>query len=101
MSCDWEKYSTAAETRSRQGAPERFAVIRMIAGPIREIEGLSVVHSPFQGVNGQVDNRAHSSIFGLDNPPGVGAVHGRKERVRSELYSRFNKWEIEPSAPIE
>ena len=100
MSCDWEKYSTAAETRSRQGAPERFAIIRMIAGKVREIGDLSVVHSPIRGVEGQVDNRAHTSIFGLEHSAATGAIHGRKEKIRTELYDRFHTWEIEPGAPV-
>ena len=56
ISTDWEKYSTAAETRARPGTPERFAVIRMITGQERGIIGLSVIHSPTQSVPGLPDN---------------------------------------------
>jgi hypothetical protein len=100
MSCDWQKYSTAAETRSRQGAPERFAIIGMIAGKIREIDALSVVHSPIQGVEGLLDNRAHTSVLGLEHSAITGAIHGQKEKIRTELYVRFHTWEIEPHAPV-
>jgi hypothetical protein len=72
----------------------------MIAGLIRKIEGLSVVHAPVQGVEGRADNRAHTSVFGLEHPAPTGAVHGRKEKVRTELYDRFHTWEIEPNAPV-
>lgn len=98
ISTDWEKYSTAAQTRSRPGGPERFGVIRMVAGPVREIDGLTVLHSPVQNVQGQVDNRAHTSIFGLEVPSPGRSDLGRKERIRTELCRKFNSWEIPPGA---
>lgn len=100
ISTDWEKYSTAAQTRSRPGGGERFAVIRMVAGEVREIEGMTVVHSPVQNVSGQVDNQAHTSIFGLEASLGTIEL-GHKERVRTQLAQRFNTWEIPPGAPVE
>jgi len=100
ISCDWEKYSTAAETRARQGTPERFAILRMVAGKIREIDELSVLHSPTQGVDGQPDNRAHTDIFGLESSAPTIVDLGRKERIRTELHRRFNDWEIPPNAPV-
>ena len=51
ISTDWERYSTASETRARQGRPERFAVLRLVAGAIREIDGLTVLHSPTPGID--------------------------------------------------
>jgi len=99
ISVDWEKYSTAAQTRARQGGPERFAVLKIIVGGARSIDGLTVVHSPVQGVEGQPDNRAHSSIFGLESPGSENVPLGRKERIRTELFQRFNTWEIAPDAP--
>lgn len=99
MSVDWEKYSTAAETRTRPGSPERFAVIRMIVGMVREIDGVTVVHSPVQDVPGKPDNRAHTSIFGIETNGTGQAVLGRKERVRIEFMKRFNTWEIPPGDP--
>jgi hypothetical protein len=101
ISSDWEKYSTAAQTRSRQGRPESFAVIRMIAGFVREIDGLTVLHSPIQNIDPQLDNRAHSSICGLESPVSAKPDLGRKEKIRTELQMRFNNWEIPPNAPAE
>jgi len=101
ISTDWEKYSTAAETRSRQGRPERFAVLRLIVGKIKEIEELTVSHEPVQGVENQPDNQAHTSIYGLESQIIGPADLGRKEKIRSELYDRFKVWEIAPNAPIE
>jgi hypothetical protein len=101
MSTDWEKYSSAAETRTRPGGPERFAVLRLIAGKVREIEELTVSHEPVQGVEGQPDNRAHTSIYGLESQTLVPADLGRKEKIRAALYERFKVWEIAPNAPVE
>jgi hypothetical protein len=101
ISVDWEKYSTPAETRARQGGPERFAVLRMITGQVREIQELTLVHSPIQNLVGQPDNRAHSSIFGLESDVFGIAALGRKEKIRTELHRRFNAWEIAPNTPID
>lgn len=101
ISTDWEKYSTAVETRSRQGRPERFAVLRMIVGKVREIEGMTVSHEPIQGVESQRDNQAHTSIYGLGSQIAGPADLGRKEKIRTKLYERFNVWEIAPNAPVE
>lgn len=101
ISTDWEEYSTAALTRSRPGRPDRFAVIRMVAGSVRGIEGLTVIHSPIQNVEGQIDNRAHTSIFGLEAPQPGSSDLGRKERIRTQLCHKFNIWEIPPGAPCD
>ena len=101
ISTDWEKYSTAVQTRARQGGPERFAVLRMIVGQVREIDGLSVAHEPIQNVDGQPDNRAHSSIYGLESSMSAIADLGRKEKIRTELHRKFNTWEIPPHAPVD
>ena len=62
MSVDWDKYSTAEETKKRAGKnPHDNAVVRMCAGRIREIAGLRVEHQPDRV--GQ--NRAHSNVLGL------------------------------------
>jgi hypothetical protein len=100
ISTDWDKYSTAAQTRARQGGPERFAVLKMVVGGVREIRELRVVHSPIQNRVGLPDNRAHADIFGLDEVAPTVEL-GRKERIRTELYKRFNTWEIAPDAPVE
>lgn len=100
MSTDWDKYSTAVETRLRAPRPEKFAVLRMIVGRIREIDELSVIHSPIQNVAGVDDNRAHTDVFGLEPPTSASPDLGRKLRIRSELYKRFNAWEIAPGTPV-
>lgn len=101
ISTDWDKYSTAAETRSRQGGPERFAVLKMIVGRVREISELTVLHEPIQNVEGQSDNRAHSSIYGLESSANTIPDLGRKEKIRTELHDKFNLWAIPPHAPVE
>jgi hypothetical protein len=100
ISADWEKYSTASETRARPGRPERFAVIRMIAGQVRGIVGLTVIHSPTRNVPGLPDNRAHTCIYGLESHTSPQEL-GRKERIRTELHKLFNTWEIAPNAPVD
>jgi hypothetical protein len=101
ISTDWEKYSTPVQTRSRQGRPEKFAVLRMNAGRVREIDDLTVSHSPVQNMPGQPDNQAHTDIFGLESPTSEKPDLGRKEKIRTQLYERFNSWEIPPNAPVE
>ncbi len=60
MSVNWEKYASAEETRKQsRREPEDNAVIRLLAGDIREIESLSLKHTP------EPENRAHSEVFGL------------------------------------
>ena len=100
ISTDWEKYSSSTETRSRRGRPERFAVIKMIAGLVRQIDGLTVTHSPVQNEESEPDNRAHTDIFGLEIQILEKPDLGRKERIRTQLYERFNSWEIPPNAPL-
>ncbi len=100
ISTDWEKYSTAAQTRARPGRPERFAVMRLLVNGVRDIRELTVSHSPTQNIPDLLDNRAHTDIFGLEPPADAKPELGRKERIRTELYKRFNTWEIEPGAPV-
>jgi hypothetical protein len=101
ISTDWEKYSTAPETRARTGKPDKFAILRLVAGQVREIEGLTVSHLPIQNVEGQSDNRAHSDINGLESLTSEKPDLGRKEKIRTELKQRFSVWEIPPNAPVE
>lgn len=93
MSTDWEKYSTAVQTRGRQGRPERFGVLRMIVGKIHEIDGLSVVHFPLP------DNRAHTHVYGVESETSGVPDLGHKLKMRLALYDRFKDWEIAPDAP--
>src|SRR5690349_19892275 len=64
MSCDWEKYGTAAITRagSPRNPPEAYVVVSLRAGPIRGIPNQTVVHSPSE------HNRAHSDVAGEKDP---------------------------------
>ena len=91
MSCDWEKYSTPEETRLRARNPDNHGIVTLVAGQVREIEHLQVVHEPLS------NNRAHSSVqgfWGTDVDE-----HDRRTRtlaVRQQLFDRFCTWEIEP-----
>jgi hypothetical protein len=58
VSVDWNKYSTPLETRNRSLNPGNYAVVSLIAGKVRAIDALTVMHDP------QPDNRAHSLIDG-------------------------------------
>jgi hypothetical protein len=60
MSVNWNRYATAEETRSQgsQG-PEKYGVVKMLAGEVRRIQGLSVEHDPEWP-----NNRAHSEVYG-------------------------------------
>lgn len=64
MSVDWEKYSTAEQTRQRtKGNPQDNAVLRLIAIGIRDIETLDLKHTPDQTPD--APNRAHSDVIGI------------------------------------
>jgi hypothetical protein len=96
MSCDWEKYSSPAETRRRTGKPEVFGVLRLEAGEIRGIRGLHVEHDPVYP-----DNRAHSSVLGLGPSKGIDAeARAKLVGLRYELSELFADWEIHPNAPV-
>jgi hypothetical protein len=101
MSTDWSRYSSAAQTRARQGRPERFAVLKMVKGQVAAIAGLTVQHSPVQGRPDEPDNRAHSDVFGLNAPRPPGAELAPKERIRTALLGICNGWEIPPDALVE
>jgi hypothetical protein len=58
LSVDWCRYSSPEETQGRTGQPEKYGVVRMVAGVVREIQGLTVEHDPL------AENRAHSEIYG-------------------------------------
>ncbi len=76
ISVDWEKYSTAQQTRDRAPKPSQFGVVELVTGKVRKIEGLSVQHEPTG------ENRAHSGIHGLKFPS---RFRLKKARRRSAL----------------
>jgi hypothetical protein len=59
MSVDWEKYSSAGDTRQRAKKPADNAVIELSVGGVRRINKLDVIHNP------KPMNRAHSDVVGL------------------------------------
>ncbi len=61
ISVDWEKYSTAEETRQRSKGLEDNAAIRLPVGDVRKTKPLRVEHSP----DVERNNRAHGDILGL------------------------------------
>ena len=67
MSTDWDKYSTAQDSRQRSREPEDNAVISLQVRSVRGIAGLSVVHTPDEEHN----NRAHTDVQGDKKRTGV------------------------------
>src|SRR5579863_5549249 len=61
MSVDWEKYSTAEQTRLRAKKPDENAVLSLPVISIRNIKPLRVVHEP----DPQTSNRAHTEVFDM------------------------------------
>jgi hypothetical protein len=62
MSTDWEKYSTAQESRDRARDPSQNGVVKLNVGKICQLEGMAVAHTP------EPLNRAHSEVFGQKTP---------------------------------
>jgi len=101
MSVDWERYSTAEESRGRAGEPSANGVVTLVAGEVRSISGLAVEHSPDE----ERSNRAHSDVLGISTPvapaspidPVVAMSEGtRKTMVRAKLLDLCNGWIINP-----
>jgi len=90
MSVDWEKYSTAEETRLRGRDPEKNGVVSLVAGAVRAIEQMTVEHEPIRS------NRAHSGIHGL-NSRGQLSAQVMKTMRRAKLFHLVKDWEIQPS----
>lgn len=95
MSVDWGKYSTAEESRNRARHPERVGILALIAGSVRSIEGLTVLHEPDEERN----NRAHSGVHGIFDP-GADDPDVRKTMIRSKLFALFNQWLLEPNDQV-
>lgn len=89
ISADWEKYSTAQETRYRARNPSQNGVIALVTGNVRGIDGLSVEHEPVRS------NRAHSGIHGLTQPGSLPAEESKTKR-RALLLGLVTGWEIDP-----
>ena len=70
MSTDWQKYSTAEECRQwakdMGKDPNRYEVIQLNVGRVREIPGQSVEHTPIYKPHSAppILNRAHTDVFG-------------------------------------
>ena len=69
LSTDWEKYSTAEETRDRRRKPEDNAVGALVVRSVRAIPGQTVVHAPDPTGDPKrkpplPPNRAHTHISG-------------------------------------
>ncbi|MHA1783818.1 MAG: hypothetical protein ACTSVY_09220 [Candidatus Helarchaeota archaeon] len=80
MSTDWDKYSTAEETRGRKGHPELYQVVKLNVGEVREIEPLMVKHEP------EDLNRAHTNVYGISQRKKY-----KKTAIRVKL-SRIANW---------
>ena len=62
MSTDWDKYSSAATTRSRAKEPAKNAVVKMSVLAVRAVPGQIVLHAPRP--NEAPPNRAHTNVCG-------------------------------------
>jgi hypothetical protein len=80
MSTDWEKYSTAEETRQHSKIPADNGIAAFLAGAVRAID-LEVSHAPLP------DNRAHSHVKGI---PHEGQL---KTQARLKL-KRIFQWQV-------
>jgi len=91
ISVDWEKYTTAQQTRDRARNPSKTGVVALVAGEVRAVDGLSVQHEPIR------PNRSHSGIHGLSSSQALPPEES-KTRRRSELFALIGEegWEISP-----
>jgi hypothetical protein len=89
MSTDWEKYSTPNDSRSRAAQPSRNGIVALLAGDVQSI-GMSVDHTPDEKRN----NRAHTSIYGLD------VERTKKVKLRVKLLELCSDWLLEPEESI-
>ena len=101
MSTDWEKYSTAADTRARPKDPTRFAVLRLSVDCVRAIRGLTVSHDPVYEPDSTPPNinRAHCAVYGLETSSDISEI-GYELRIRLNLLEcAGDAWEIPPGTP--
>lgn len=96
MSCDWCKYSTAAESRARARVAQDNGVISLAVGPLRSIPNsrFAVDHEPLN------DNRSHMGVRGIGEKPE--RTPEEIDEARRVLYESKGvwKWEIHPSDPV-
>jgi hypothetical protein len=85
MSTDWSKYSTALETQNRAKKPADNGVVCLVAGKVRDIKGLSVVHTPH---NTTPPHPRHVDVFGE-----------KDEEVRMRLLGIVT-WEIKNKTAV-
>ena len=76
MSTDWNRYSTAEESRKRARSPEDNGIVSLEVARVRAISGLEVDHDP------QWRNRAHSH------------VNGEKDAEARLKLTRASRWVI-------
>lgn len=89
MSVDWEKYSTAQESQARAAQPEQNGILALVAGTVRTIEPLEVIHKPIPA------NRSHSEVNGIGASDDM-RTKVRRTAIRAKLYEYFHDWEIDP-----
>lgn len=82
MSTDWDKYSSARDTRRRshRHSTEEYAIVAMNVGDVRDVPAQTVVHSP------QPDNRSHTDVIGDKRLPEVRVKFGRLVERTGFLY---------------
>jgi hypothetical protein len=91
MSVDWSEYSTAEQTRNRQGVQNasKYGIACLPVAPVWQIEGLSVKHDPTE------ENDAHSNVLGLAPPSAL------QTRQRLELWDACGRdWLLAPGDHI-
>lgn len=81
MSCDWSRYSSANDARSRCKEPAKNCIVSFLVESLINIDTVSVEHDPLYPP--PVDNRAHSGVqwpeSNLDNT-----------RVRNKLLALYS-----------
>lgn len=95
MSTDWEKYSTPEEARQRAAEPAWNGIVALIAGVVRSIEDLVVLHSP--DWERSPPNRAHTDVMGMEAETGTMPASVRKTMIRQKLFAHYSDWLLQPS----
>lgn len=85
MSTDWDKYSTAEETRSHARKPIENGVVSLGCGSVRSVRHLTVEHTPY---NTTPPHPRHVDVFG-----------DKDEETRMRLLE-FVRWEIKNRTAI-